>query len=665
MAIAPMEKILIVAHRSQAAELLEALQEAGLVHLLDAAQAMVSKEWPELQTEFRRPRELEELLGRLERAVEFLESFAPEPSKGGLFSSRLPVESSQYLSIISGQEAMALLKETERLADRLEELRSEQEQTSEQLHRLLPWRTLTCRLEDLMAFSTVEVYAGMIPVQHAASAQTALEEMSCLVETVGQAENRKACLIFALAAQTTEVQKILRGAEFEAVHLEGLKGTPAELIEQCRRRLQEIDETIGQVRRQAADLSQRRVELKVLADYYRNLLERKTAQAQAAATEQTLFLEGWTKQKDYPRVQEIVRRFSACDVTVLIPMEGEEPPVEIENAGLVRPFETITRLYGVPSPRDVDPTMFLAPFFAVFFGLCLTDAGYGIVLTALLVWVLRKLQGDKRAIQMLLICSILTIAAGAVTGGWFADTIQTLLPQEEGSLGARLNLWREKLMLFDPMQHPLIFIGLALGLGYVQVLFGLAVAFVNLLQRRRYAEAVFEKLTWIVLLNCLLILGLASQEKVPAFLAAPAGWLALATAAVIFWFTERKSGLAGRIGGGTFAVFSTVFYLGDILSYVRLMALGMVTGGLGMAINILTKLLMDIPYVGFILGLVLFVAGHGVNIVLSLLSAFVHSLRLQFVEFFPKFFSGGGREFSPLRTQYKHVLVVENQTRKS
>ncbi|MHC4926963.1 MAG: V-type ATPase 116kDa subunit family protein, partial [Planctomycetota bacterium] len=203
-------------------------------------------------------------------------------------------------------------------------------------------------------------------------------------------------------------------------------------------------------------------------------------------------------------------------------------------------------------------------------------------------------------------------------------------------------------------------IGLSLGLGYVQILFGLIIGFFNHLKRKEYAAAIYEKLTWVILLNCLLLFALAKYKILPEVLGTPFAIIALVMVGLIFWCTERNSGMAGRIGGGVFAVFSTVFYVGDMLSYVRIMALGMVTAGLGMAVNILTKLVMDVPYVGFILGLLLFVFGHFVNIALSLLSAFVHSLRLQFVEFFPKFFEGGGREFKPLRNDYKYVTIVEN-----
>ncbi|HOQ05817.1 MAG TPA: V-type ATP synthase subunit I [Anaerohalosphaeraceae bacterium] len=656
MAIAPMEKILIIAHRSQAAQLLEALQEAGLVHLLDAAQAMVSKEWPELQTEFRRPKDLEELVSRLEKAIAFLEAHAQEPSGRSLFSPRVEIDASAFSAILSGQEAMDLLDRTEQTQKRLEGLQAELEQTTEQLQRLLPWRNLTCRLEDLASFSSVQVFVGMIPAQNVPAVQQALEDLLCTVELVGEAENRKACLIFAPAAQTAEVQKILRGAEFEAVHLEGLKGTPADLIEQCRRRLQGIDEQIAQVSREAASLSGRQLELKVLYDYYRNLLERKTALAGAPATEQTLFLEGWTKRKDYPRVQEIVRRFEACDVTVLIPTEGEEPPVEIENVPVVRPFETITRLYGMPAPTSVDPTVFLAPFFAVFFGLCMADAGYGLILTALLAWVLRKVRANKGIFWMLLICSITTTLAGLIMGSWFGDAVTSLLP-EGSALRSGLDAVRTQLMLFDPMANPMFFFILSLALGYFQIQCGLFIAFFANLLKKDWAAALCDQLVWIVHLNSLLCIGLVSADKLPKEFKTPCIILVCLTSAVIVLFTVRSGGWAGRLGLGVYQLFSTVFFIGDILSYARLLALCLVGAGCGMAINILVKLVLGVPYVGWLLGAVLFVGGHLFNIALSVLGAFVHSLRLQFVEFFPKFFTGGGKDFVPLQKKFQYVEI--------
>jgi len=653
-----MQKVIIVTHRSESEALLDAMQQAGTVQVLDAERAMVTKEWPELQSEFKRPRDLEEIVERLAGAIAFLKPFAGKTS-ASLLAPRMEVSAGEYSRVVKDKEALELLDKVEHSRKIIEDLSQHIDGLAGEIHKLAPWLPLRMPVHELGGMKTFVCFAGLLPEQNIPDALARMDELQAAVERVGPAHRAEAWLVVCLRDASAEVQKALRQADFEAVVFDSHKGTPAEITARLQADLAAHKADLEKEKRTAAKLAEKQVALHILHDHYRNLVARVRARDAAPASEHAMFLEGWIKAKDYRALQKIVSGFEASSVSAVQPGEDEECPVEIDNSPAFRPFETITRLYGIPSTTDVDPTAFLAPFFAIFFGLCLTDAGYGLVLVALLAWVLKKLQGDKKAIWMLMVCSVITIIAGAITGGWFADTIPTLLPQTEGSIGAALHALRQKMMLFDPMEKPLVFIGIALALGYTQVLFGLGIAFVNLLRHRNYAAAVFEKLTWLILLNCLVLFALAKRGILPAGLAPAVGLIALVQVILIFWFTERNSGLAGRIGGGVFAVFSTVFYLGDMLSYVRIMALGMVTAGLGMAVNILTKLVMEVPYIGFLLGLLLFVGGHAVNIALSLLGAFVHSLRLQFVEFFPKFFAGGGREFKPLRNDYQHVLVLE------
>jgi V/A-type H+-transporting ATPase subunit I len=286
----------------------------------------------------------------------------------------------------------------------------------------------------------------------------------------------------------------------------------------------------------------------------------------------------------------------------------------------------------------------------------MADGGYGLILVAILAWAVWKAQGDKKMLWMLLVCGITTTLAGAITGSWFGDSITSLIPEGQ-ALRTALNGIREKLMLFDPMTQPMTFFLLSLGIGYLQIQFGLFIAFFANLAKKDVAAAIWDQLTWIIHLNALLCLGLSKGGILPASLAKPCGIIAICTSVAILLFTARGIGWGGRIGLGVYQLFSTVFYMGDVLSYARLMALGMVGSGFGMAINVLVKLVADVPYVGWLLGAVVFVGGHLFNVALSVLGAFVHTMRLQFVEFFPKFFVGGGRDFAPLHKEYKHIQV--------
>jgi len=453
----------------------------------------------------------------------------------------------------------------------------------------------------------------------------------------------------ALNENVEDVQKALRATDFEAVGFEGMTGTVSALITdhserrtQARKRLKELDA-------EAAQLSEQLLKLKILYDHYHNLVSREAARGASPATEQTVILEGWVKDKDYARLEEIVGRFKACSLGKTKITKGEEKPVEIENTHRVRPFEVITRLYGMPHTTDVDPTVFLAPFFALFFGICLTDAAYGIVMIGFLWWVLKKIKGDAKFIKMMLICSIPTVVAGALTGGWCGDAIQVFFPSLMG--------FRQLLMWFDPLESPMHFFYISLALGYLQIIFGIGVAFWHRWKRGEKRDAVFDHGTWFVWLNSLTLFGLAKAFNWPSAVATAFAIVAAVPALGIILFSEREGGWGARIGMGCYNVFSTVFYVGDVLSYIRLMALGMVTAGFGMAINSIVQKVMALGVLGWIMGAVIFIGGHVFNIANSCLSAFVHSMRLQFVEFFTKFLQGGGREFAPLRKEYRHIHV--------
>jgi len=160
------------------------------------------------------------------------------------------------------------------------------------------------------------------------------------------------------------------------------------------------------------------------------------------------------------------------------------------------------------------------------------------------------------------------------------------------------------------------------------------------------------------MLNSIAIFAAGKVGVVPIEIGKFFGILAIIPAAVILLFSHRQGGWGSRIGMGAYNLFSTIFYVGDVLSYIRLMALGMVTAGLAMAINVMAGLALDIPYgIGVVLMILVLVGGHGFNIAINALGAFVHTLRLQYAEFFPKFFVGGGKLFEPLSKKYKNIYI--------
>jgi len=654
MAIAQMAKVIIVTHRSQASELLELLQQEGICQILNAEEAMVSKDWPELGTTAQRPRDIEELLNKLTKSIAFLKGYEESrKSFASVLAPRTVVDEQSYNSVVSDSDILKTVDQCEQTQAAIQKHEGDCENLCGILEELRPWAALETPVEQISQLQQTTCLAGLISDRQFEQTAEQIGELGAAIQQIGRANNRHACLIVSLNVNVSDVQKLLRSAEFEQVSFEPMTGTVAELIKQHSEKLNQTKKLLQEEYDKARQLSANLLKLEILCDHYSNLLSREHTKSVAPATEQTVILEGWVKKNDFRRLEKVVSGFGASSLSRIEPAEGEEIPVEIENKNVIRPFEVITRLYGMPKHFEVDPTVFLAPFFALFFALCLTDAGYGLVMVALIALFIKKIQGDKKLMWMLGICSAATVVAGALTGGWFGDAVQLFIPA--------LEPLRKKMMWFDPLEKPMIFFVLSLILGYVQIIFGILVAFIHNLRTKQYVAALCDQLTWLVMLNSIVGLVLAKTAILPNWLAGIFIWTAVIPAATIFLFSQRQGNWPGRLGMGFYQLFSTVFYVGDVLSYVRLMALGMVTAGLAMAINVIAKITLELPYgIGIVLMILILVGGHSFNMAINALGAFVHTLRLQYAEFFPKFLVGGGRLFQPLAKEYKHIKIVQN-----
>lgn len=348
-----------------------------------------------------------------------------------------------------------------------------------------------------------------------------------------------------------------------------------------------------------------------------------------------LVLEGFVPES---REEDLKNLCERSDIVYLEekPAPTDQPPVLLKNNRFSRLFEPIGSLFALPSYQEIDLTPFFAPFFMLFFGFCLGDAGYGLVALLGATFFKSRVAADwKPIVTLIQFLGLSTILMGLFTGTFFG---LSLLEDEFAWLGGIRSLMIDSNQAFN----------VALILGVVQILVGLAVQAANRIKQFgfQYAIPIFG---WIVLLISLIDIGLA---KALAPFSTYAAW---AGVAMIVLFSDPKAGIFGRIGKGLWDLYGITGFFGDLLSYIRLFALGISSAILGFVINDIALQMKGVaPVIGPILFVLFLIVGHGANLLIAALGSFVHPMRLTFVEFYKNAgFAGGGKPYTPFAPRRK------------
>ena len=666
MGLSKIEKIQIIGHRIHEERVIEKLQELGMVQMV---RPVITEETAaaSLLTQIVSIEELAQKISRLEQTIKYLESL--EEKKGlfsGIIAGKVILDEKDFISMINlNQEKIQ--EEVQSIQEEFNALEIHEERLKSESKTLLAWVNLSVNLDEVKGTENVELMAGSLPLKSFSLFQSNAEkefENKISLEVISQDEE-KVYLLLAFLKEDIEkfkpAESRLSGKgdyNFTRIELPSISKTVKECLEEIEKELSEIYTRKSKIQKRAQALKTEKVKLMSLYDHLLNIKKREEVREQFFYFPHTFILEGWIRKQDLKKLTDEMRReFSETEVRTIKPGKGEEPPVALENRKMVEPFEMLTNLYGTPNSKDLDPTPLLTPFFIIYFGLCLTDAGYGVVLMLLMyLFIRRSRTKPSRLIYILFWGGLFTIFAGAITGGWFGDVIDRF-PFLSFLSGLK------KLMIFDPMKNPLIFLAIALALGFIQICYGLCLKIYKLIKNGTPVDAICDPFSQLMVIIGLPLLGLVIMKLLPGSV------LALSLGMVIFGigniflynFINATGNFLIRLFMGGYAIYSTITgcLLGDVISYSRLLALGMATGGIAITVNVMAELAGNIPVIGIVLLILIMIVGHFFNIVINAFGAFVHSLRLQYVEFFTKFYESGGKEFRPFIKEHKYIVLKE------
>jgi len=656
MAVSRMLKIQLIAHASIKEEVKAFLREAGVIEVTDASPEGFRRGTDEVELG-----NLTRLIEKADLAIQFLEPYNKKPSfVERLGSGPIEVSAADVEKTLAAVDVEAVAKRCSELEGTVRRCRDELAWSRDLARELEPWGPLAVPFESLSTkrygsqFWTFpeKIFDGAL--EQAYKTHPFIQH-----EEIVRAGGKVYAVIVVGGDDSHALSELLKQAGAVRSGFENLTGTPSGIIEREGERRVSLEAEIERAEESARELSPVRPHLLMLSDHLRERRGLLEVERHLLRTERTFVLEGWMRAVDRRRIEkELSKRWSEIELITRPPREGEEVPIHLDNRRGAQPFEFIMTLYGRPLYGEVDPTPLFAPFFILCFSICMSDAGYGLVLAALCALFLFKFKirgGMRQLFTVFLIGALLTLGVGIATGGYFGLDAKVL--------PAALR----KFIIISPLEEPMKMLNLAFLIGFVHILFGIGVRMVVHFRAHMWTDAIFDDLGWIIFLLALGPLGFAYVlgGSVPGQVLFWCSRAALVIAAILFVTGARreKNKFIGAFKS-LIKFYGITGYFSDVLSYARLLALGLASAGIAVAINGIAEMVKGLPfYTGYLAAVVILVLGHTFNLAVNVLGAFVHSARLQYLEFFNKFFTGGGREFRPFRSERRYTIIRETGTK--
>jgi len=650
--IAKLNKINIIAPRQYQENILDILHSIGTAHIIQSSKFKVQSSKIESAVE-----KIDYQLSNIKFALSFLEKHNKD--KQGLADKLSFSKKSLAYSQIK-KEAANL--DIERITSRIMEIEKNLEQghakyldTEAKIKELQPWVNLTEKPQET---EYVKMITGVISLNKYPAFIHQLERRAkeAAVETLFQGLKDVYLQIVFLKNNQSEVKTLLDEYKFE-MRQPAAEGQPAAELYKLNQESRHLKNVLAKWQNYIHKFKKYIELLKMAEDFLTWKKAKLEARQRLQKTKFFITLKAWVKHNDIKNLRQALKKIGPDILIVSLKRKNNEnPPVVIENNNFIAPFESVTGIYGLPRYNEIDPTPYLAPFFIVFFALCLTDAGYGLIMAAgsfLAIKLLKIPVKKQKLFRLLGYGGILTFVIGALFGGWFGIDISTMAP-------GPIKNFIEFFKVIDPMQDTVLFMLIAFALGILQMWFARIVKTISAFKNQAPKDAA-SGLAWaaFILIGIIWLVGVFLKQP----LLTKIGLYTMILSIIGLIFTESqntKNIFLKPLVGVIVIIQGLIGLMSDTLSYSRLMALGLATGIIAFIINTIAVIFRDlIPYAGWGVWVLILLGGHIFNLGINALGSFIHSGRLQFVEFFPKFMEGGGQRFVPFKRESKYFEIVD------
>ncbi len=584
---------------------------------------------------------------RLENTIKKLTAYRTD--KPGLFP--LP-ERLSYSELFEPDEwfnrAVESAEEADRLLYRLAELKAEAARIESEISSLEPWHAYDLPLQ-LDSTRQTYVFFGTFPATSDLDdieARLAQHIEGFHIERVAADTNAHYTVVFFHIDDDADILALLSQNGFVKLELSVYTGTAREASAKLERELENVRAEAESVKARLSELAAGLSDMKRACDIMRSKAARAEAKQRYAHTHETVILIGWVPERAAEKVRSELDKL-VCAYSLDEPGPDDDPPTLLQNSKLFSPFETVIGMYSLPAYGTFDPTLIMSVFYFVIFGLMLGDFVYGLILSAGGFLALRFLhlgRGIKRLVALFAICGLSCMLSGVLFGGYLGDFpvvfAQNMLGIKIGSPA----LW------FDPMGDPVKFLIVSLVVGFIHLIAGMCIKFYVLCVTGHPIAAIFDVGSWFIIYAGI---GLYFVNSTVGLITAGTGALML----IVSQGRDDKNPVM-KLLKGILSLYGFVNFVADLLSYSRIMALGMASAVIASVFNILSTLAGP-SIIGYIIMVVILVVSNVINLAINLLGSFVHTSRLQYIEFFGKFFEDGGRPFAPLAPELEYSEITD------